>query len=65
MHIIENGSKLAIAQLGPDFLMFERPQSIKGLAEIVIVIDGMKRTRRVRLENGATPARKKILFPEK
>ena len=63
MHVMQNGSKFRVAQLGPDFLVLENAAEIDGRAEIVLCVDGVMRRRPVQLQCGATPAQKKILFP--
>ena len=63
MHVVRNGSKLSVCQLGPDFLVLEKADDINGAAELILSVDGVKRRRRVRLQPGAAPDEKTILFP--
>jgi hypothetical protein len=62
MHIVRDGSKLRIAQLGPDFLMLEEPDDFEGRAQVVLSVDGETHTREVQLQSGSTGNEKTILF---
>ena len=53
MHLHLNGWALAIAQLGPDFLILEQPKEHPPAnAEITLVIDGTEERWAVRLPGG-------------
>jgi hypothetical protein len=63
MHVVRNGSKLSVSQLGPDFLVLEKADDISGAAELILSVDGWTRKRQVQLQATGAPDEKKILFP--
>ncbi len=65
MHVVRNGSKLSVSQLGPDFLVLEKADNINGAAELILSVDGVKHKRRVQLQDGAAPDEKKSPLPVK
>jgi hypothetical protein len=63
MHVVRNGSRFRVAQLGPDFLVLENADDIDGPADVILCVDGVTHSRHVRLQCGATREEKTILFP--
>jgi len=63
MHVVRNGSRFRVAQLGPDFLILENGDDFDGLAEVILCVDGATHSRHVQLQCGATRNEKTILFP--
>ena len=63
MHVVRNGSKFRVAQLGPDFLILENADDFDGPAEVILCVDGVTHSRHVQLQCGATHDEKTILFP--
>ena len=63
MHVVQNGLKFGVTQLGPDFLVLENAENIDGPAEIVLTVDGVRRSRHVQLQRGTKHGHKGIMFP--
>jgi hypothetical protein len=62
VHVVRNGSKFRVAQLGPDFLVLENPDDFDGPAEVILCVDGVTHSRHVQLQCGATGDQKTTLF---
>ena len=62
MHILCNGSKFKICQLGPDFLMLEEAHDFEGRAQVILSVDGETHRRDVQLQCGPTGNQKTISF---
>src|SRR5438105_1860184 len=62
VHVVRNGSKFRVAQLGPDFLVLENADDLDGPAEVILCVDGVTNSRQVQLQCGATRDQKTILF---
>ena len=62
MHVVHNGSKLRISQLGPDFLMLEDANDCVGPAQVILSVDGVMHSRDVQLQCGPANDQKAILF---
>jgi hypothetical protein len=62
MHVVWNGYTFRLAQLGPDFLVLEEADDFDGPAEVILSVDGVKYSRHVQVQCGATSSEKTILF---
>jgi hypothetical protein len=62
VHVVRNGSAFRVAQLGPDFLILEEADDFDGPAEVILSVDGVKYSRHVQVQCGATSSEKTILF---
>ena len=62
MHIVHNGSKFRVSQLGPDFLMLEEAHGLKGPAQVILSVDGEIQSRDIQLQCVSTTNEKTILF---
>ena len=62
MHIVCNGLKIQVVQLGPDFLMLEEADDFEGLAQVILSVDGETQRRDVQLQCGPTRNEKTIAF---
>ena len=61
MRLLINGSSLAVAQLGPDFLVVDAPADYPpGEAIIVLQVDQSERRWNLRLPNGISAGSKRI-----
>ena len=54
MHIVCNGLKIQVVQLGPDFLMLEEADDFEGPAQVILSVDGETQRRDVQLQCGPT-----------
>jgi hypothetical protein len=64
MHIVRDGVKMQVAQLGPDFLMLEEADDFEGSAQVILFlsVDGETQRRNVQLQCGLTRNEKTIAF---
>jgi hypothetical protein len=62
MHVLRDGAKLSVSQLGPDFLMLEEADDFEGPAQVILSVDGEMHSRDVQLRSGARSKEKTILF---
>ena len=62
IHVVRDGSKLEVSQLGPDFLLLDEADDFEGPAQVVLSVDGVTRTRDVQLQCGSTSIEKTISF---
>ena len=62
MHIVRDGVKIQVAQLGPDFLMLEEADDFEGPAQVILSVDGETQRRNVQLQCGLTRNEKTIAF---
>jgi len=62
MHIVRDGAKIRVSQLGPDFLMLEKADDFEGPAQVILSVDGETHTRDVQLQSGSTGNQKTIHF---
>jgi hypothetical protein len=62
MHVLRNGSKFQVSQLGPDFLMLEEADDFEGPAKVILSVDGETHSRDVQLQCGSTGNQKTISF---
>ena len=62
MHVLRNGSKFRVSQLGPDFLMLEEADDFEGPAQIILSVDRVTHSRHVKLQCGSRSNEKTILF---
>jgi hypothetical protein len=62
MHVVCKGDTFRVAQLGPDFLILEEADEFNGPAEVILSVDGVKYSRHVQVQCGATSSEKTILF---
>jgi len=61
MQLLIDGKSLAIAQMGPDFLLLDEPSDCPPCkAAIVLVVDGKERRWDVRLPAGMSSAASRI-----
>jgi hypothetical protein len=65
MHVVRNGCRFQVAQLGPDFLILENADDFDGPAEVILCVDGVTHGRHVQLQCGRARDQKTILFPVK
>jgi hypothetical protein len=49
MHVVRDGSKMQVAQLGPDFLLLEEGDDFEGPAQVILSVDGVTHSRDVQL----------------
>ena len=40
MHVVRDGSKLQVSQLGPDFLLLGKADNFEGPAQVIFSVDG-------------------------
>ncbi len=62
MHVVRDGSKLQVSQLGPDFLLLDEADDFEGPAQIILSVDGVTHSREVQLQCGSTSTEKTISF---
>jgi hypothetical protein len=62
MHVVRDGSKMQVSQLGPDFLLLEEADDFEGPAQVVLSVDGVTHSRDVQLQCGSTSTEKTISF---
>lgn len=62
MHVIRDGSKFPVAQLGPDFLVLDEGDDFEGPAQVILSVDGVTHSRDVQLQCGLTSTEKRISF---
>jgi len=62
MHVIRDGSKLEVSQLGPDFLLLDKADDFEGPAQVILSVDGVTRSCDVQLQCGSTSTEKTIAF---
>ena len=62
MHVIRDGSKFRVAQLGPDFLVLDEGDDFEGPAQVILSVDGVTHSRDVQLQCGLTSTEKRISF---
>ena len=62
MHVLRDGSRLRVSQLGPDFLMLEEADDFEGPAKVILSVDGETHSRDVQLQCGLTGNQKTISF---
>ena len=43
MHVVRDGSKLQVSQLGPDFLLLDEADDFEGPAQVILSVDGAHR----------------------
>ena len=61
IRLVVNGSSIAVAQMGPDFLLVEHPLTIPpGNASLVLQVDQSERRWDVHLPNGISTACKRV-----
>jgi hypothetical protein len=61
MQLLVNGSSLPIAQMGPDFLLLDKPIDHPPCeATIVLAVDDSERKWRVRLPEGLSVGRERV-----
>ena len=61
MELILNGHTLPVAQLGPDFLVLDRPVDYPaGSGDILMIVDGEAERWTVRLPDGIQTTRRKV-----
>ena len=63
MHIVRDGSKLQVSQLGPDFLLLDEADDFEGPAQVILSVDGVTHSRDVQLQCGSAENKKTISFP--
>jgi hypothetical protein len=65
MQLLVNGAVLPIAQMGPDFLLLDKPADYPpGEATIVFSVDGSDRRWTVRLPEGIRAECERVLIAE-
>jgi hypothetical protein len=52
MHVVRDGAKLQVSQLGPDFLVLDEADDFEGPAQVILSVDGVTHTRDVQLQRG-------------
>jgi hypothetical protein len=62
MHVVRDGSKLQVSQLGPDFLLLDEADDFEGPAQVILSVDGVTHSRDVQLQCGSTSTEKTISF---
>ena len=62
MHVVRDGSKLQVSQLGPDFLLLDEADDFEGPAQVVLSVDGVTHSCDVQLQRGSTSIEKTISF---
>jgi hypothetical protein len=62
MHVVRDGSKFPVAQLGPDFLLLDEADDFEGPAQVVLSVDGVTHSCHVQLQCGSTSTEKTISF---
>jgi hypothetical protein len=62
MHVIHDGSKLEVSQLGPDFLLLDEADDFEGPAQVVLSVDGVTHSCDVQPQCGSTSTEKTISF---
>jgi hypothetical protein len=63
MHLLVNGSSLPIAQMGPDFLLLDKPvDHPPAQATIVLSVDGSERHWPVFLPDGLAVGRERVMI---
>lgn len=62
MHVVRDGSKLQVSQLGPDFLVLDEADDFVGPAEVILSVDGVVHSCDVELQCGSTDTEKTISF---
>ena len=62
MHIVRDGSKLEVSQLGPDFLLLDEADDYEGPARLILSVDGVTHSDDVQLQCGSTSNEKTISF---
>jgi len=62
MHVIRDGSKLEVSQLGPDFLLLDEADDFEGPAQVILSVDGVTHSCDVQLQRGSTSIEKTISF---
>jgi hypothetical protein len=50
VHVVRDGRKFRVTQLGPDFLVLENAEDFDGPAEVILSVDGVTHRRHVRLQ---------------
>jgi hypothetical protein len=61
MRLLVNGSSLAVNQMGPDFLLVDKPiNHSPSNASLVLQVDQSERRWEVRLPNGISVASKRV-----
>ena len=61
MRLLVNGSSIAVAQMGPDFLLVDAPiNHPPGHASLVLQVDQSERSWRVRLPEGISAGSKRV-----
>ena len=63
MHVVRDGAKLQVSQLGPDFLLLDEADDFEGAAQVVLSVDGVTHSCDVQLQCGSTSTEKTISFP--
>ena len=62
MHVVRDGSKVQVSQLGPDFLLLDEADDFEGPAQVILSVDGVTHSRDVQLQCGSTGTEKTISF---
>jgi hypothetical protein len=62
MHVVRDGSKLKVSQLGPDFLVLDEADDFEGPAQVILSVDGVVESRNVDVYCGSTDTEKTISF---
>ena len=62
MHVIRDGSKFPVAQLGPDFLVLDEGDDFEGPAQVILSVDGVTHSRDVQLQCGLTSTEKNFVL---
>ena len=62
MHVIRDGSKLEVSQLGPDFLLLDEADDFECPAQVILSVDGVTHSCDVQLRCGSTSTEKTISF---
>jgi hypothetical protein len=62
MHVVRDGSKLKVSQLGPDFLVLDEADDFEGPAQVILSVDGVEESRNVDVHCGSTDTEKTISF---
>ena len=63
MHVVCDGAKLKVSQLGPNFLLLDEGDDFEGPAQVILSVDGVEESRNVEVHCGLTDTEKTISFP--
>jgi hypothetical protein len=62
IHVVRDGSKLQVSQLGPDFLLLDEADDFEGPAQVILSVDGVTYSCDVQLQCGPAGTEKTISF---